>query len=108
MKVYWLISLGHYVGKRENLLLDASMNCKRVKKFLNRGCVRDFGCSGESMSSSIGNELKTIRLRGRDIKVVRVAIVKSRMNKRGSNSDISVVMKTASNSSNITDTRKRI
>jgi hypothetical protein len=60
--------------------------------------VREFWCSGDRMSSSIDNELNTIRLRGRKIKKERVEGVKSRTNERGSNSNISVVIEKPPNS----------
>jgi hypothetical protein len=56
--------------------------------------------------SSIENELQAMKLIGRKIKIVRVAIVKSRMNKRGSVINRSVVIELARNSPNIINMRK--
>jgi hypothetical protein len=53
--------------------------------------VKEFWCSNDNTSSSIENELKTFRLGDRRLRK-RVAIVKSRMNMRGSNSNSSVVI----------------
>ena len=47
------------------------------KGFKKRRDVREFGYSGDNTCSSIENELKTIKLRGRKIKNKTVAIVKS-------------------------------
>jgi hypothetical protein len=65
--------------------------------------VRGSCSSGDSTNSSIQNELKTIKLRGRKIRKERVAIIKSRMNERDSSSNSSVVIETAPSSRLIYD-----
>ena len=106
-KVYLLISSENFVGKRANLnYTDAFINFKPMKGFKNRRDVREFCCSDDSASSNFENELKLI-MPGRSSQRERVAIVKSRMYKRGSNSDCGVVIETAWNSPETTNMRKR-
>jgi hypothetical protein len=59
--------------------------------------VREFWSSGDSSSSSIEDEWNTIRLRGRNNKKKRVAIVKSRIHNRSGSGDSSVMMAKAPN-----------
>lgn len=68
-----------------------SFTLDSVIKYQNRRDVREFTCSDNSTSSSIGNELQTSKLRGRKTKKERVALVKSRMNKTDSNNNCSIV-----------------
>jgi hypothetical protein len=68
-----------------------------VKRYQNWRDVRQFWCAGEGTSSSIKNELEMTKLRIRKIKKKRVALVKSRMNKRGSSSNSNVVIVTGPN-----------
>src|SRR5258706_10094038 len=57
-------------------------------------------------SSRVKYELKTIKFRGRKVEKERVAIVKTRMNKRCSNSFSSVEIKSIANTSKITNKRE--
>lgn len=70
-----MICLENFVGKREILNLN----------------VFSHFCSGDSTSSSIENELKTITLRVRKFEKERAPIVKFIMNERGSNNYSSCV-----------------
>jgi hypothetical protein len=63
--------------------------------------VNQFWCPGDGTRSSIKNEQQT-KLRKR----VAVAKLKFRMNKRGINSNSSIMIETAPNSSNFTNKRE--
>jgi hypothetical protein len=92
----------------ENFVEKIILNCIRLSqlKHSSRGGVREFWSSGDRSSRRIENELKTSELIARKIEKVRVAIVKSRMNKRGNINNISnnsVVIEIALNLPKITN-----
>src|SRR5258706_15317381 len=61
--------------------------------------MMNFWSFSNSTSSCVKYKLKTIKLRGRKIEKERVAIVKTRMNKRCSNKFSSVKIKSVANTS---------
>ncbi len=68
--------------------------------------MMNFRSFSNSTSSCVKYELKTIKLRGRKIEKERVAIVKTRMNKRCSNKFSSVKIKSVANTSKIANKRE--
>ena len=74
-----------FVGKRKKFVFNASIDFKPVYRFEYRGDITEFESLNYSTSKRVLNLLKTIYLRFWQIVVVRVTVVKFRVNNRCGN-----------------------